>query len=267
MPKPAGPTGGGDVDATAYLAAVVSAGGTVDGTITTAVNTLFTSLKSNGLYTKIYALYPFIGSTTASCAIEAKLTSGYNLSYLGSGASANANGLSGNGSVGKLSYSPSSVFTSANDIHISYYSRTSRSPNASFSIGISGPIDDFNSKRLQLNILYDSNTYLAIGSISSLVAYTDTGTTGFYIGSRTAANSLKLYKNGSMVAQSTSSTTNLLSSTSDIAVLGSIYLGNPSETDQLQSAFYSLGSGLTDGESSTYYTIVQAFQTSLGRQV
>jgi hypothetical protein len=271
MPIP--PSGGGtgsDADATAYLSAVTTAGGTVNETITTAVNTLFTSLKSNNLYTKIYALYPFVGSTTAACAIEAKGTTSYNLTYVGSGASANSNGLSGNGtSVGKLNVAPSSFFTSADNIHISYYSRTSRAANASFSLAPTGPIDtDFNSKRLQLNILYDSNTYLVIGSLSSVVAYTDTGTTGFYIGSRTAQNSLKLYKNGSMVSQNTNSNTNLLSSTpASIGLLGSIYDNAVSAPDELQSAFISLGSGLTDGEASTFNTIVQTFQTSLGRNV
>jgi hypothetical protein len=267
-PAPAGPTGGGDADATAYLAAVVSTGGTVSETITTAVDTLFTSLKSNGLYTKIYALYPFVGSTTASCAIEAKGTTSYNLSYYGPGASASANGLSGNGNtIAELSFTPSSIFASANNMHISYYSRTSRSGNSSFSIGTAG-LDPTSGglRRLQLNILYDSNTYLAIGNISNLIAYSDSGTTGFYIGSRTAVNSLKLYKNGSMVSQNTNSNTNELNSSTNIDFFGT-NAGNPAEFDNLQSAFISLGSGLTDGEASTYYTIVQTFQTSLGRQV
>jgi hypothetical protein len=268
MPIPSGGGGGGDADATAYLAAVVSTGGTVSETITTAVNTLFTSLKSNGLYTKIYALYPFVGSTTASCAIEAKGTTSYNLSYYGPGASASANGLSGNGNtIAELSFTPSSIFASADSIHISYYSRTSRSGNSSFSIGTAG-LDPTSGalRRLQLNILYDSNTYLAIGNISNLIAYSDSGTTGFYIGSRTAVNSLKLYKNGSMVSQNTNSNTNELNSSTNIDFFGT-NAGSPAEFDNLQSAFISLGSGLTDGEASTYYTIVQTFQTSLGRQV
>ena len=89
----------GDADAAAYLAAVVSAGGTVDGTITSAVETLFTSLKSNSLYNDILIMYPMIGGTLASHAINAKSPATYDLTWYGT-PTANLDGTYINGGYG-----------------------------------------------------------------------------------------------------------------------------------------------------------------------
>jgi hypothetical protein len=37
--------------------------------------------------------------------------------------------------------------------------------------------------------------------------------------------------------------------------------------DNKETAFYSIGDGLTDTEAANFYTAVQTFQTTLGRQV
>ena len=44
-------------------------------------------------------------------------------------------------------------------------------------------------------------------------------------------------------------------------------LGTPSGYTTKQCAFASIGSGLTDTEAANFYTAVQAFQTTLGRNV
>jgi hypothetical protein len=79
---------------------------------------------------------------------------------------------------------------------------------------------------------------------------------------------LKGYKNG--ILQGSNTTTYAGSrSTLPIVIGGAIYkfsspiyyYGNK------EVAFASIGDGLTDAESIAFYTAVQAFQTSLGRQV
>jgi hypothetical protein len=64
-----------DPDAEAFLNAVVATGGTIDATITSAVNTLFTDLKSTGIYNELLAFYPAVGSTEASTALNGIRTS------------------------------------------------------------------------------------------------------------------------------------------------------------------------------------------------
>jgi hypothetical protein len=69
-PTPSAPAS--DPDANAYLSAVVSAGGTgITPTISAATTTMFVSLKSAGLYTKLYTLYPMLGGNYAGCKFNA----------------------------------------------------------------------------------------------------------------------------------------------------------------------------------------------------
>jgi hypothetical protein len=50
-----------DADAIAFL----TAAGITDPTITSAICTLVTSMKANGTWTKLIAIYPFCGSTAS----------------------------------------------------------------------------------------------------------------------------------------------------------------------------------------------------------
>jgi len=106
--------GAGDADADAYLAAVVSAGGTTDATIEAAVQTLFTSLKSNSLYTKLDLFYPFIGGVAASNALNAiRSNSAYDITWNGSltFSTLGVTGTGTNGDYGNTNYNPSTEAT------------------------------------------------------------------------------------------------------------------------------------------------------------
>jgi hypothetical protein len=60
-----------DPDAIAYLSQVTSEGGTFTSAQETAVNNLFYNLKQYGFYSKITALYPFVGGNAASHTLNA----------------------------------------------------------------------------------------------------------------------------------------------------------------------------------------------------
>ena len=62
--------GGGDADATAYINAVVTAGGSFSGVEETAINTFYVNLKSDGIYSKLIQMYTFMGGTSSSNAIN-----------------------------------------------------------------------------------------------------------------------------------------------------------------------------------------------------
>jgi hypothetical protein len=61
--------GGGDADATAYINAVVTAGGTLSAGDETAIQTLYTDLKTAGVYSKLTRMYPLTGGIQASHAM------------------------------------------------------------------------------------------------------------------------------------------------------------------------------------------------------
>lgn len=61
----------GDPDANTYISAITTAGGTLSGAEETAIQTFFTDLKTAGVYSKLYTLYPFLGGVADSNKINA----------------------------------------------------------------------------------------------------------------------------------------------------------------------------------------------------
>ena len=92
-----------------------------------------------------------------------------------------------------------------------------------------------------------------------------TNTLGFYNGSRTAGNVIKLFKNGTAIINGTA-VTQAISSVS-FYISASNNNGTTQYYDNKQCAFASIGDGLTNTEAANFYTAVQNFQTTLGRQV
>ena len=87
--------------------------------------------------------------------------------------------------------------------------------------------------------------------------------------SRTSNVSLKGYKNGTL--QQTNTVAGGTSQATDFTALGALTYKTGSTIvinySSKELAFASIGDGLTDAEAANFYTAVQAFQTTLGRQV
>jgi hypothetical protein len=76
-------SGGGDADATAYINAIIAAGGTLSGAQQTAIDTFFVDLKADGIYSKLYFMYPFLGGVANSNKINALNPGTYDLTFNG----------------------------------------------------------------------------------------------------------------------------------------------------------------------------------------
>ena len=100
----------------------------------------------------------------------------------------------------------------------------------------------------------NSSSYANLGSQSSL---------GFTLASRIISTEQKLYKNSSLINTNTQGT-NTQDSTKIYLGAWSDILNYPTNREY---AFASIGDGLTDTQASDLYTAVQAFQTTLARQV
>lgn len=263
-----------DLNASVFLSKVSAVGGKITPSMITAVDTLFKDLKSNNLWDKILAFYPLVGGTSSSCAIEGKGTSRYDLFYTDPsnwGVSGGSMTFSDDGiwsdlftgtaqyppiMIGESGIKPSVFFPSVNDLHMGVYSRTTRGAIANF---IFGPAQ-INSQRTQLNINYDGSHYAIIGDVASIDSVTSTGTNGFFIASRTSVDYLFISRNGLNIGANTNSNSG-----------GSLDNSNPfalmAENANIEAAFFTLGLGLTEAETAIYTSIVQNFQTSLGREV
>jgi hypothetical protein len=241
-----------------FDARVTAAGGTLSNNEKTAVNTLVNSLQSNGIWNSMVAIYPMVGASAASCAqnlVSSSFTGTFVNSWTFSSNGATPNGVNAYMNTNLIPY----YFLSINSSQLSVYSRTNTTTGSQVDIGSSA------ASKFYIIINFGGATYLSVNTATDLLISTITDTRGFFEVARTTSSLQKMYVNGSVFATSTlASTTDNL----DPVFLGCLnFIGNPSFFSAKQFAFCSLGFGLNDSESSNFYTAVQAFQTTLGRQV
>lgn len=260
-----------DPDAQAFI----TAASITDNTQKNAINTLVIALKWYSIWTKFKAIYPIVGGTASSHKFNLKdprdLDAAFRLTFT-TGWTHSANGMLPNGtSAFANTFLAPNSHQSLTSGHFSLYSRTSIASTTT--LGSNGVRDvttaggsitirrSFGNARVF--VMWDELTGGAIGPL------TETDGRGFYVGSRTANNSLKFYKNASIIGTNTAIQVAVLLSANNYFISALNQGGTPiSNTyDNKQLAFASIGDGLTDTESANFYTAVQAFQTTLSRQV
>lgn len=261
-------SGGYDADALAFFtAASISDTGQKD-----AVNALVLSLKADGIWGKFNAIYPFVGGSAGSHAVNLKSPGTYNLTFYGgithSSTGALWNGTTGYGDSGLI---PSSVLT-GNDTHLSYYSRTSNTDNKTDMGCLSGVNNHCmilrcyfsSSGDTGLSYAYDGATGADRAGVTSSIS---TDSAGFFVGSRTSSTSHTMYKNASAGTTATNLTGDFPS------IVNTIKVGALSQNSSIiaysnrECAFASIGAGLSGAQITSLTNAVQTFQTSLSRQV
>jgi hypothetical protein len=263
---PSGGGGGVDTDAQAFITAAAITNTTQQN----AINTLVTDLKGYGIWSKMKALYPFVGGTAAQHRFNLKdprtVNAAFYLDFFGGGTHS-TNGYQPNGnSYADTKLNPNLVLTSMNQ-HISYYSRT----NISANINDNGCQDDLTSGvgRNLFAVWGPSyiNYYSAQTTDSNMLTFSDTNSLGLILASRTSSTLIEGHRNGVKKTQSTALS---VSPKPNINVyLGGFNYRNGAGTMSTyfgarECAFASIGDGLTDGEATNFYTAVQAYQVTLG---
>jgi len=257
--------GGGisyDADAQAFFTAT----GITDTTQKSAVNQLVLDLKSYGIWTKMKAIYPIVGGTSTTHKYNLKdprdLDAAFRLTFA-TGMTHSSTGMVSNGSSGYANtYLNGNTVLSATSNHMSFYSGTQVSA-VQYEMGIlitsQYSLTLFESVTVKKSFIqgtYPTNT----------ATVNDSNTKGFQIGSKTSATSLKLYWNNSNVATNTASYSSAIQS-GNIFLCAVNYNSGPTAYSTKECRFASIGDGLTDTESSNFYTAVQAMQTTLSRNV
>jgi len=232
-----------------------------------AIYYLCRELKMASLFDKISVLYPFVGCDYSSSSSVVANSFRYNLKdptqflcTVNGGATYSRNGYTPNGVNGYFDtrFAPSRL--NINNIHLSVYSRTAAQASLnSIDIG-SGGGTLFTAVRIRNT----SNQYVGIVNAGGGVTQTNTDGRGLYLAQRTASNLQLIYKNGANVGSNGIASTSNNTSTVAIGALG----GSPSGSYvSREYCFASIGLGLTIRENVDFYTIVQNFQTILGRAV
>ncbi|CAB4127985.1 hypothetical protein UFOVP104_8 [uncultured Caudovirales phage] len=242
-------SGGGsayDADAQAFF----TASSITDLTQKNAVNQLVLDLKSNGLWTKMKALYPVVGGNASAHSYNLINTSLYQLSF-SSGWTHSSTGMLPNGTSAYADtlFNPSSM-GSLNDMHLSFYNRTSTYGGVCLIGAYVG----------SMTSIYNSGHTNINGS--GFVVKTSSNALGLKITSRVSSTSLLLRSNN-INESFTSNSTSLPNTNINISRNG----GYNSDYSADQCAFASIGLGLTLTDMTNLQNIVNTFQTSLSRNV
>jgi hypothetical protein len=247
-----------DTDANAFI----SAASITDNTQKTAVNKLVADLKGYSIWTKFKAIYPIVGGTAATHKWNLKdpqdTDAAFRLTFT-SGWTHSANGMIPVNAYADTYLNANSILT-LNSSHLSYYSRTN-------SNGTEVEIGTQNSgfSQFLIEIRTAGTSYYVVHQQSPYATSSDANSLGFYVANRTASNVVNGWKNGIKVA--TSTTTSTTKANLKIYIGAQNNAGTAGGYTTKQCAFASIGDGLTDTEAANLYTAVQAYQTTLGRNV
>jgi hypothetical protein len=253
-----------DADAVAFFTRVTTAGGTLSTTEKQAVNQLVLDLKANSLWTPMKAIYPMVGASAAACAQNLK-SSSFTGTFT-SGWTFASTGVTGNGTSAYFDTKfNTQTNQSVNNCALSVYLRTA-------TIG-AGFISDFGNAVgptfLPLTVLESNGTGRGqycwdYNTAISIIATSDSR--GMWGVSRTGASTWQSFERNTAVAKTTTQPQTSLPNSNVYA--GAINdRGTPIQFTTRQIAFAHIGDGLTNTQFNNFYTAVQAFQTTLSRQV
>ena len=253
---------GADADAQAFI----TAAGITDSTQKSAITQLVTDLKSANIWSKMKAIYPFVGGTASSHRFNLKApttnASDFYLIPYG-GITHSSNGVQFDGTSGYFDTQLNENTTmTLGDEHISFYSRTNTQ-------GLFVDIGTWDSTTGGSQIISRAS-YL--GSDSFLGYVTDANSSyvvnatswGFYMANRTSTSQLKLQINSAI----TTFTNNASSKVNRTFWIGARNINTSSYLfTTRQCAFATLGNSLNNTEATALYNAIQTYQTTLNRQV
>ena len=225
-----------------------------------AVDSLARGLKNNGTWAKYQAIYPFVGGSASQHSYNLKNTSQFSIGWGGT-VTHNANGVTGDGSTGfgNTGFNPSTNGT-LGDSHISLYSRTNQAINL---IDMGATIGSH--AWLIHTRLLDGNFSPTLGN-TTRPNFATPNSLGLFAVSRLNTTNISGYKDGVVVIDNVSNTTSALPNGA-LLLLASNQDGSAALYSQRNFAFASIGLGLTTAEIAADYTVIQAYETALSRQV
>ena len=260
---------GFDADAQAFITAAAITNPTQQA----AIDALVKGMKADGVWTKMKAVYPFVGGTASAHKWNLKdprdLDAAFRLVFNG-GWTHSANGATPNGTNGfaDTKLVPSSVFSTSTLAHLSYYSRTNSAVNLEYVMGSANT----GTGALGIIARRDTNNRIYVADFPSGTSFrvasdnNSTNGSGYFIGTQQSAN-IKLFVNNALAVSNTTATSSSAITSLPIVIGGFDFAGSKQFFTNKQCAFSSIGNGLTDTEAANLYTRVQAFQTALSRQV
>ena len=251
-----------DADAQAFITAAAITDATEQG----ALDVLVKGLKADSLWTKMFAVYPFVGGTATSCKFNLKnplnTNGAHRLNFVG-GWTFSSNGITPNGTTAYADtfLAPSTHFTSGN----SSFSAYSRINNIEAGVLLGTRGSAFNTN-LDLSLRNSSNTNVYHNTNTGAITVSPNPPSSAinFISSRiNSANNITA-QNGATNSQVS---VELAFSNFPIYISAKNSIGVAATFSTRNLAFAHIGTGLTQAECTLFYNRIQTFQTTLGRQV
>jgi hypothetical protein len=241
-----------DADAVAFFNRVTTAGGSLSLTEKQAVNQLVLDLKANSLWTPMKAIYPMVGASAAACAQNLK-SSSFTGTFTATGWTFASTGAKPNGTSAYMSIpiNPSVDFTSSMTVGVYL--------NSAYTVNGSYP--EIYASNFGGNFNYWGGANFSdslMGTASSQIQQSQTRT-GFF--NRRANLGIQVaWKNNALIG--TNSQNYIATNNTFQLPENQSYAFHNS-----QYAIILMGNFISDTLSTNLYTAVQAFQTTLSRQV
>jgi hypothetical protein len=253
------PSGGGSIDPDAQ--AFLTATAITDPTISSAINTFVVSWKNYGLWTKSYALYPFVGGTSSTHKFNLKdsrdLDAAYRLGFNGGWTHSSTGALPNGVNAWANTFLISQDTLSLNSTSFGVYSRTNTDLLAPSIGNVTGAV----SGEASLWLRYQNSLYARVntGTIASPFP-TNNDSRGLILANRTSSTQVTVQIRGTQTT---------LSNASNSLYTQPFQLGgvNPNFFDVKELAFAFIMDGLTSQNMTDANTAIVAFQTALSRNV
>ena len=239
--------------------AFITAAAITDPTQQSAINQLVVDLKGYNVWTKMKAVYPIVGGSASSHAVNLKTPGTYNMTFA-TGWTHSSTGMTPNGATYADTSLNINTVMSLNSMAFGVYSRTNTAAGNK-AHGAETPYTEI-LERNASNVAYASINDNGFTGVT--VASSDSR--GFFQASRTAINALRIVRNTthatSTAVTSSKPNLNFYFGASAVSLTGAFVRAN-----DRQIAFGYIADGFTQTECDNLYTAVQAFQTTLSRQI
>ncbi len=256
-------SGVSDADAQAFITAAAI----TDNTQKNAINNLVINLKAAGIWSKMKAVYPFVGGTASSHKWNLKdprdLDAAFRLVFTGGWTHASTGALPNGTNAYANTFLNSATNLSLNNGHFSFYSRTNAT-TASIRIDM-GSLKSAPDSYSDLILSASNLTYFRFNNSVTYDSTSSTTTLGFFNGNRTANTIINVFRNGTKIVNGTALSNS--TSTVNYYIGASNNNGTPQYFSNRECSFASIGDGLLDNEALLFNQIVETYQYELSRNI
>jgi hypothetical protein len=252
-----------DADALAYFTANTSITSAAD---KNAINDFYLGLKTDGIYTKLKAMYLPIWGSAATCKWNLinplDTNAAFRLTF-STGWTFSSNGITPLNAYTDTFLSTNTAFATDHNKHLSFYNQINVTATNSSSIGS----DNASAGWCRMSVKVGSNAAIVFGGTNGSGSVANADSRGFYIGNRPTSTTAQLYKNGTLI-QNGGSANGTSSQITQTLLIGAAR-SNLAITyyDNKQCSFASIGDSLNATEQLNFSSRVNTLMTYFGINV